>query len=121
MTSAERTVAACKAGAFLSAVVSGYSATHHPLLILPGLIAAGFLLWGAASARGAASRQRVRRERTAAAAAVDARLLDPEHLGNKANAEDCLACCEAPIPPPYPFICPGPTEASDQHDQPSAP
>ncbi|MGW4950639.1 hypothetical protein [Streptomyces parvulus] len=120
MTPAERTAAACRAGAFVAAV-AGYSAIHHPFLILPGLIAAGFLLWGATSARGTAGRQQAQRERTAAAAAADARLLDPEHLGNGANAEDCPACCEARIPQPYPFICPGPTKASDQRDQPSAP
>jgi hypothetical protein len=34
----------------------------------------------------------------------------PRHTGLGANAEDCPACCAAPTPPPYPFICPGEVE-----------
>ena len=30
---------------------------------------------------------------------------NPQHLGNKANAEDCPACHGTN--PPYPFLCPG--------------
>lgn len=32
---------------------------------------------------------------------------NPRHIGGGANAEDCPACSTSPIPPPYPFICPG--------------
>ena len=32
---------------------------------------------------------------------------NPQHLGNKANAEDCPACWGTN--PPYPFLCPGGT------------
>lgn len=32
------------------------------------------------------------------------------HVGNGANAEDCPACTGTN--PPYPFICPGPSEAA---------
>lgn len=32
---------------------------------------------------------------------------NPQHIGNKANAEDCPACWDTN--PPYPFLCPGGT------------
>ncbi|WP_370667065.1 hypothetical protein [Streptomyces sp. IBSBF 2507] len=32
---------------------------------------------------------------------------NPQHLGGKANAEDCPACWDTN--PPYPFLCPGGT------------
>ncbi|PZT70160.1 hypothetical protein DN402_31570 [Streptomyces sp. SW4] len=32
---------------------------------------------------------------------------NPQHIGGRANAEDCPACAVSPTPPPYPFICPG--------------
>lgn len=120
MRHARRTAAACKAGAFLSAVVAGYSMTHHPWLIVPGLVAAAVLLVAAAETQRAGARRRDRYERTATASASDARLLGAEHLGNGANAEDCPACSASPTPPPYPFICPGPSTAADQRDQPPA-
>ncbi|MFJ8345076.1 hypothetical protein ACIQ9J_01610 [Streptomyces sp. NPDC094153] len=31
-----------------------------------------------------------------------------QHIGGRANAEDCPACTANPTPPPYPFTCPGP-------------
>ncbi|MER7801215.1 hypothetical protein ABTX71_12880 [Streptomyces parvulus] len=78
MTAAARTVRACQAGAFLSAASAGYSATHHPYLVLPGLAAAAFLLWGAASARGTEQRRRARTARLDHAAASDAAVLDTD-------------------------------------------
>ncbi|MFE5258268.1 hypothetical protein [Streptomyces coelicoflavus] len=114
MRHARRTAAACKAGAFLSAVVAGYSATHHPWLIVPGLLAAAVLLVAAAETQRAGARRRARYERTAAAAGADEQLLRPRHVGAGANAEDCPACSASPTPPPYPFICPGQPAATDQ-------
>ncbi|WP_119580475.1 hypothetical protein [Streptomyces europaeiscabiei] len=32
----------------------------------------------------------------------------PVHVGGRVNAEDCPACSVAVVPPPYPWICPGP-------------
>ncbi|MEU8537122.1 hypothetical protein [Streptomyces parvulus] len=78
MTPAARTIAACKTGAFLSAASAGYSATHHPYLVLPGLAAAAFLLWGAASAKGAAARRQARDASLHHAAASDAARLDTD-------------------------------------------
>ncbi|MBQ1096306.1 hypothetical protein KBY55_09440 [Streptomyces sp. b94] len=120
MTAAQRTVRACQLGAFLAAACAGYSLTWHPWLAVPGLVGAGFLLWGAASARGAAARQEARHAGLVAAAASDEQLLRPapRHVGGGANAEDCPACVASPTPPPYPFICPGPVPAD--RDQPSA-
>lgn len=78
MTAAERTARACQVGAFLSAASAGYSLTWHPWYAIPGLIGAGFLLWGAASARSAAARGEARRARLDHAAASDAALLDTD-------------------------------------------
>jgi hypothetical protein len=36
----------------------------------------------------------------------------PVHVGDRANAEDCPACRAADVPPPYPWICPGPQPAA---------
>jgi hypothetical protein len=38
-------------------------------------------------------------------------LAPTEHVGNRANAEDCPACSASTSPPPYPWICPGPAPA----------
>lgn len=78
MTPANRTVIACQAGAFLSAASAGYSLTWHPWYALPGLVGAGFLLWGAASARGEEQRQRIRHAALDHAARSDAALLDTD-------------------------------------------
>lgn len=32
----------------------------------------------------------------------------PVHVGGRVNAEGCPACTVAAVPPPYPWICPGP-------------
>ncbi|MDX3398414.1 hypothetical protein [Streptomyces sp. ME01-18h] len=81
MTPATRTVIACQAGAFLSAASAGYSLTWHPWYALPGLVGAGFLLWGAASARAATDRQQARRARLDHAARADAALLAARSCG----------------------------------------
>lgn len=120
MTPAQRAARACQAGAFLSAVVAGYSMTHHPWLIVPGLVAAAVLLVAAAETQSHGARRQDRYERTAAAAATDEQLLRPRHIGARANAEDCPACSASPTPPPYPSTCPGPPAADDQRDQPPA-
>ncbi|MFD4257747.1 hypothetical protein ACFWR9_08945 [Streptomyces sp. NPDC058534] len=78
MTPAQRTARACQAGAFLSAASAGYSLTWHPWYAIPGLVGAAFLLWGAASARGAAARRQTQNARLDHAAASDAVLLDTD-------------------------------------------
>lgn len=69
---------ACQVGAFLSAASAGYSLTWHPWYALPGLVGAGFLMWGAASAQDAGDRRADLHERLHDAARSDAALLDTD-------------------------------------------
>lgn len=78
MRPARRTAAACQVGAFLSAASAGYSLTWHPWYAIPGLVGAGFLLWGAASARSEEQRQTRRHDRLDHAARSDTALLDTD-------------------------------------------
>ncbi|GAA3956983.1 hypothetical protein GCM10022384_07610 [Streptomyces marokkonensis] len=75
MSHAQRTITACHTGAFLASASAGYSALHHPLLIVPGLAGAVFLLWGASSIRDTAGRWDVRDAALDAAAAADEQML----------------------------------------------
>ncbi|WCN06030.1 hypothetical protein [Streptomyces sp. M92] len=79
MTHAQRTAAACKLAAFVAAIVAGYSATHHPYYVVPGLIVAAFFLGVAASYGRDEQRQQARHAELDAAAAADEQLLPTDH------------------------------------------
>ncbi len=81
MSPARRTAAACYLGAGISTLSAVASLAWHPWLAVPGLAGAAFLLWAAASARGADHRRRARHARLTHAARSDAHLLDtdPDH------------------------------------------
>lgn len=78
MSPARRTAAACHLGAGISTLSAAIALTWHPWLAVPGLAGAAFLLWAAASARGAEQRRRARHHRLTHAAASDAALLNPD-------------------------------------------
>ncbi|MFE9921595.1 hypothetical protein ACFYQA_08430 [Streptomyces sp. NPDC005774] len=77
MTPARRTARACRALAFISAASAGYSATHHPYLVIPGMVAAAILLTVAATYDTEDQRQQARHAALKAAADADAQPLDP--------------------------------------------
>ncbi|MFF7553604.1 hypothetical protein ACFZA9_12040 [Streptomyces olivaceus] len=81
MTPARRTAAACYLGAGISTLSAVASLAWHPFLGVSGLVGAAFLLWAAASTRGAEQRRRARHARLDHAARSDAHLLDtdPDH------------------------------------------
>ncbi|MFE9286652.1 hypothetical protein [Streptomyces olivaceus] len=78
MTPARRTAAACHLGAGVSTLSAVASLPWHPWLAVPGLAGAAFLLWAAASARGAEQRRRAQHDHLTHAAASDAALLNPD-------------------------------------------
>ncbi|MGW5711624.1 hypothetical protein [Streptomyces olivaceus] len=78
MTPARRTAAACYFGAGISTLSAVASLAWHPWLAVWGLAGAAFLLWAAASARGAGQRRRARHHRLTHAAASDTALLNPD-------------------------------------------
>ncbi|MFI6103196.1 hypothetical protein [Streptomyces sp. NPDC051310] len=59
----------------------------------------------------------VRRHVLAALEAPEPPVEPPVHIGGRANAEDCPACRAADVPPPYPWICPGPQPTATPNPQ----
>ncbi|MYR46771.1 hypothetical protein [Streptomyces sp. SID5910] len=90
MTPAQRTARACRIAATIPAASAAYSATHHPLLALPGLLAAGIFLTVAASYTHEDHRQQARHTQLEDAADADAVLLPPPNPREQLDT----GCCE---------------------------
>ncbi|GHA22350.1 hypothetical protein [Streptomyces purpurascens] len=105
MTPARRTARACRITAVIPFASAIYSATHHPLYAVPGLISTAVLLAIAAAYDTEDRRIRARHEQLRRAAVADEQLLPPvpccsfwRHSGGEIHGPDCTRPPDARTP-----------------------